>query len=203
MTPLLPAFYFGSVEHYRLLAAREKVVIDIGEHYERQSYRTRTGIVGPNGRLDLVVPVEHDHGRKMPMRGVLISRRSSWPRRHLQAVRSAYGKAPWTIHFIDQLESLLHHPYRRLVDLDLASMRLCIEWLGLSTAIELSERHVANADGHVDLRAAFHPKRPLPAEVTPVKPYPQVFSERHGFIGRMSILDLLFNLGPAAREALG
>lgn len=86
MTPLLPAFYFGSVEHYRLLAAREKVVIDIGEHYERQSYRTRTGIVGPNGRLDLVVPVEHDHGRKMPMRGVLISRRSSWPRRHLQAI---------------------------------------------------------------------------------------------------------------------
>ena len=39
--PLLSSFYFGSVEHYRLLAQHHRVVIDVGEHYERQSYRTR------------------------------------------------------------------------------------------------------------------------------------------------------------------
>ena len=44
--PLLSAFYFGSVEHYRLLARHPKVIIDTGEHYVRQSYRTRTSIVG-------------------------------------------------------------------------------------------------------------------------------------------------------------
>ncbi len=37
MGPVLSAFYFGSVEHYRLLAQRPKVIIDLGEHYERQS----------------------------------------------------------------------------------------------------------------------------------------------------------------------
>ena len=66
--PLLSAFYFGSVEHYRLLVQHATVIIDIGEHYVRQSYRTRTGIVGPTGRQDLSVQVMHDHGRKIHRR---------------------------------------------------------------------------------------------------------------------------------------
>ena len=44
--PLLSGFYFGSVEHYRLLAQHPRVIMDTGEHHVRQSYRTRTAIVG-------------------------------------------------------------------------------------------------------------------------------------------------------------
>ena len=201
-TPLLSAFYFGSVEHYRLLAAHDKVIIDIGEHYVRQSYRTRTSIVGPNGRQDLVVHIGHDHGRKIPMREVALSYTETWPQQQLHAIRSAYGKASWTIHFIDAIEALLLAKHERLVDLDLASMRLCMQWLGLSTVVEVAERHVEVTDGLVDLRSCFHPKKPLPMEVPAVAPYPQVFDERHGFVGRASILDLLLNTGPAAAGRL-
>ena len=47
MIPVLSAFYFGTTEHYRVLAQHPKVIIDLGEHYERQSYRNRTTVIGP------------------------------------------------------------------------------------------------------------------------------------------------------------
>lgn len=198
MIPILPAFYFGSVEHYRLLAQRGKVIIDIGEHYVRQSYRTRTSIVGPNGKQDLVVHIEHGQGRKMPMRDVRLCYDETWPQQHLHAIRSAYGKAPWTIHYIDEIEMVLLARYERLVDLDLASMRLCMKWLALKAEVVISANYVEGTDDLIDLRSSFHPKKPLPAAIAPAGPYPQVFSDRHGFVGRMSVLDLLFNTGPEA-----
>lgn len=224
MTPLLPAFYFGSVEHYRLLAEHPKVIIDTGEHYVRQSYRTRTGIVGPNGKQELCVQVEHGHGKKMHMRDVRPSYAETWPQQHLHAIRSAYGQTPWFIHYIGDIEAVLMRKHDRLVDMDLATMRLGMKWLGLDTELVVSEGYVEVSDewrvlsvdpqSHtqysplithhslLDLRTTFHPKKPLPPEVPPVPPYPQVFADRHGPIPRMSIIDLVCNCGPEAMRYL-
>ena len=35
-----------------------------------------------------------------------------------------------------------------------------------------------------------------------IKKYDQVFMEKHGFIANLSILDLIFNLGPESAEYL-
>lgn len=218
MVPVLPAFYFGSVEHYCLLAKHPRVIIDVGEHYERQSYRTRTRIVGPNGVQDLNVQIARDHGHKMPMHTVGLSTVETWPQQHVHAIRSAYGKAPWTLHYIDAIDEIITTPYARLVDLDLATLRLCMKWLGLTTEVEVSETYVEVSDelrvtsgecphaplvthrSRLDLRTSFHPKRPLPPEVLAGPSYPQVFADRHGFVPRLSVIDLLCNCGPEAKR---
>lgn len=225
MVPVLPAFYFGSVEHYRLLARHPKVIIDIGEHYERQSYRTRTRIVGPNGVQDLTVQIARRSGEKMPMWTVGLSYAETWPHQHVHAIRSAYGNTPWFIHYIDAIEAVILKKYERLVDLDLASMRLGMKWLGLSTEVEVRQEYVVPgilsnvrcsaptvevgriglkpSDNELyDLRTSFHPKRPLPPEISTAPPYPQIFADRHGFQPRMSIIDLVMNTGPQARSFL-
>ena len=204
MVPVLSAFYFGSVEHYRLLASYPKVIIDVGEHYERQSYRTRTSIVGPNGVQDLNVQISRDHGRKMPMRDVGLSYVESWPQQHLHAIRSAYGNAPWFIHYIDDIEAVILKRYDRLVDLDLATLRMGMKWLGLKNEILLSEKfvEVEEIPDAVDLRRAFHPKSPLPSSVPAVATYPQVFQDRHGHYHRLSVIDLVCNAGPRSRDVL-
>ncbi|MBK8339460.1 MAG: WbqC family protein [Flavobacteriales bacterium] len=221
MTPLLSAFYLGSVEHYRLLAQHARVVIDIGEHYERQSYRTRTSILGPNGRQDLLVPITRISGSKMPMRSVGLSYAETWPQQHVHAIRSAYGQTPWFIHYIDEIEMVVLKKYERLVELDLATMRLGMKWLGLRTEVVVAEEYVAGSpmavvspptvatdnrppttDNYADLRSSFHPKKILPPEITPVPSYPQVFADRHGFVPRLSIIDLVMNCGPEARSVL-
>lgn len=200
MVPVLSAFYFGSVEHYRLLAKHPKVILDVGEHYVRQSYRTRTRIVGPNGVQDLSVQVAHDHGSKMAMHSVGLSTVETWPQQHAHAIRSAYGKTPWGIHYIEAVEALITAPHQRLIDLDLASLRLCMKWLGLTTEVEVSETYVEVSGELFDLRTSFHPKRPLPPKVPAGPSYPQVFADRHGFSPRLSVIDLLCNCGPEAKR---
>jgi hypothetical protein len=226
MVPVLPAFYFGSVEHYRLLAQHPRVIIDLGEHYERQSYRTRTSIVGPNGKQDLVVQIARRSGEKMPMRSVGLSYIETWPQQHVHAIRSAYGNTPWFIHYIDAIEAVVMRKYDRLVDLDLATMRMGLKWLGLGTELVVSEAYVVprllsdvpggphsvevGRPGHetsdneqgFDLRTTLHPKRPLPPELSAVPAYPQIFADRHGFVPRMSVIDLVMNAGPEARRYL-
>ncbi len=199
MVPVLSAFYFGSVAHYRLLARHPRVIIDAGEHYERQSHRTRTAIMGPNGRQDLVVPIVRRPGHKMPMREVAVRYAETWPQQHLHAVRSAYGKAPWTVHFLDDIAGVLMQRHDRLIDLDLATLRLGLKWLGLATAIEVRDEYVERCAGP-DLRLRLHPKKPLPPEVPAPIPYPQVFADRHGFMPRMSVIDLVCNCGPEAKR---
>jgi WbqC-like protein family len=220
-TPLLSTFYFGSVEHYRLLAKHPKVIIDIGEHYERQSYRTRTSIVGPNGKQDLLVNIDRRSMEKMPMRTVKLSYAENWPHQHVQAIRSAYGQSPWFIHYIDAIEAVIMQKYERLVDLDLATMQLGMKWLGLKTEVEVSEMYVGVGSPLVgsraqvvsrgslvepgltthdswtpDFRTSLHPKKPLPPELPALPAYPQVFADRHGFVPRMDIIDLVCNCGP-------
>ena len=202
MTPLLPAFYFGSVEHYRVLAQFLSVTIDIGEHYERQSYRTRTTIVGPNGKQDLTVQIARRSGEKMPMNSVGLSYAETWPQQHLHAIRSAYGNTPWYIHYIDEIEDVLMKKYERLVDLDLATMRLGMKWLGLKTEIAVVNEYEEPSEDHLDLRHLLHPKKPLPANVPQVGPYTQVFEDRHGFLPRLSVIDLVCNCGPQAPSYL-
>src|SRR5687768_1207270 len=155
--PVISAAYFGPVELYRFLAKHPRVTMDGGEHYERQSYRTRTSIIGPNGVQQLAVQIARRSGEKMPMRSVGLSYSENWPQQHAHAIRSAYGKTPWHIHFHDAIEELLFARHHRLIDLDLASMRLCLKWLGIQCDLQVSEQYVEGPS--LDLRMALHPKR--------------------------------------------
>ena len=201
-TVLLSACYFGSVEHYALIARSNQLVFDTGEHYQRQSYRTRTSIIGPNGLQELNVSIARRSGEKMPMHTVGLSYAEPWNRQHVQAIRTAYGQTPWYIHYIDEIEAVLMPKYDRLIDLDLATMRMALGWLGITTPIEVRGEHVGDAGGMIDLRHSFHPKKTLPPEVPAIPAYPQVFADRHGFVERLSILDLVMNTGPEARRIL-
>ncbi len=199
--PVICALYFGPVELYRFLAGHNKVIVDVGEHYERQTYRTRTSIIGPNGEQDLVVQIARRSGEKMPMCSVGLSYMESWPQQHIHALRSAYGKTPWFIHFIDAIEELLLQRHERLIDLDLASMQMCLNWVGIKTELVITDEYVETTP-MTDLRVSFQPKKPLPASIAAVPEYPQVFVDRHGFVQRLSIIDLLCNCGPQAIKYL-
>ena len=48
----------------------------------------------------------------------------------------------------------------------------------------------------LDLRSVISAKHPLPDADFESKPYWQVFQQKHGFQPNLSILDLLFNMGP-------
>ena len=47
-----------------------------------------------------------------------------------------------------------------------------------------------------DFREGIRPKHPEPDVDFVPKPYYQVYQQKHGFLANLSILDLLFNMGP-------
>ena len=47
-----------------------------------------------------------------------------------------------------------------------------------------------------DFRLGINPKHPLEDVDFQPKPYYQVYQQKHGFLPNLSILDLLFNMGP-------
>ena len=71
--------------------------------------------------------------------------------------------------------------------------------IGFTPRVELSTEYLHEVPAcDTDLRTLIHPKR-LCTEALPgydPSPYYHVFKERHGFLPDLTIVDLLFNMGP-------
>ena len=72
--------------------------------------------------------------------------------------------------------------------------------LEINSSVKQTSKYIeTNQPGITDLRNVIHPKI---QSQTKLEEYTQVFGDRHGFIPNLSILDLLFNLGPQSNEYL-
>jgi len=157
-------------------------------------------IAGAGGIISLSIPLEDGRNQRLPVNEVLISATENWQLRHLRSIDSSYRKSPFYDHYRDQIKEIYTQPYRRLADWN----SYCLNWLeGLlkwPAEMSFSESRIAHgAAGIEDLRDQVMPKNfRLWNRLT----YRQVFEERTGFIPNLSILDLLFNVGPAAAGML-
>lgn len=85
------------------------------------------------------------------------------------------------------------------------NINVSLEYVNLSAedSAEKSPLLSTDKDECKDLRTIISPKTSLDADIKFVpKPYYQVFAERTGFIPNLSIVDLLFNMGPESRMIL-
>ena len=77
--------------------------------------------------------------------------------------------------------------------------KMC-ELIGLSPCVSPSTEYIPADDARLtdvaDLRDAIRPKHPLPDPLFSPRRYYQVYEAKHGFLPNLSILDLLFNMGP-------
>ena len=123
----------------------------------------------------------------------------SWAKKHLRSIATAYGKAPYFEHYFHQIDGLLTSEYEKLFDLNMATIRWAEKVLGLENDAELYGGEQSN-----DLLAyhsKIHPKKLEGANADQYATYFQCF-DWGGFVPNLSILDLVFNEGPAARTHL-
>lgn len=190
----LSTAYFAPIEWYAAFLADESPVIDIHEHYRKQTWRNRCRIVGPNGVQDLIVPVHLD-GNHTPVKNVRIDYSDRWQQRHWGAIRSAYGQSPFFEHFAPSFEVFFQtQEYTTLVELNTAILETILRLLRVKKNWNYSEEFLPYAER--DLRLILSPKHA--SRIAQPPSYVQVFAERHGFLPNLSILDLLFCEGNAA-----
>lgn len=193
LTPvIIPPCPFAPV-HWFLFAGQQPV-IDIHSSYVKQSYRNRFDILGVNGKVTLTFPVQGQQGKKIPLKEIKLVQ-GTLVRQHLGAIRSGYGRSAFFEYYIEDVESIYNNRHNFLIDLNLN----ILEWykrIGIQLTWQTSST--------VPVRASIIPDQVLePSFQPPAFPsYPQVFSDRHGFVNGLSSLDVIFNKGPKAAEYL-
>jgi len=194
---IFPLFLFPPLSYIKALCTADNPLIDTGEYFVKQSFRNRYEICGPNGREVLIVPLSKGKNEKMPVRQVQVSYAEKWVQQHTGALKTAYANTPFYAYYGPEINAMLQAEPASLCDLSREALAWCLEELGFSDkCTRFSDVYVEAAPADTDHRRAFSTK----AERMPgTGPYPQLFGTRHGFAADLSVLDLLFHEGRAAR----
>lgn len=197
-TVLLEPRYYGSIGWYAALAACEYAIVDYSSRFDKRRKLThRTTIADVNGSLDLTVPISRpptlQPDEPLRWRDLRVSPHDQWWNIHRVTLESAYGRAPYFEFYIDRFLPALTpgvvDRFPTLRDLDTYIDTEICRILGLPAP---SAGRPATVD-IIDLRR----REPEPlCEGKAWPPYYQVRSARHGFLPGLSILDLIFNMGP-------
>jgi hypothetical protein len=201
-TLVIESQYFGSIDFYRTSIGFSYWRLEQYERWEKGQDLNRCYLLGPNNPLLLSVPLEAGRGQRTLLKDVKIAYREAWGSRHWRSIHDAYRRSPWFEYYAPTLEPLFKERPMYLEEWN----RMTLEWVldRLKWTGELGHtkdfREEYPEAGIVDKRNAYR-SRPVPAAEVPYV-YSQVFGERHGFVGNLCILDLLFCEGPGARELL-
>ena len=194
MAVLLPCCYLAPVSHYCAYYRAEDVRLEVCDHFVKQTFRNRCWIDSPNGALALTVPVVKT-GAKTPMRDIRISDHGNWRHQHWIALESSYRQSPFFEYYADDFAHFYEERDGFLMDFNLRLHGVISELLGLEREIKIIDNGHKATD-FIDLRNIAEPKAVADVKDYTAHQYYQVFAQRNGFIPNLSIVDLLFNMGP-------
>lgn len=207
----------------QLWRADEFVLLD-DVQYDKHGWRNRNRIKGPAGPLWLTVPVRVTGCGQPPIRDVEIdATQRRWATRHLHALRANYAPCPFFGWLYPELEAVLTRPWTRLVDLDIALLHLLAGKLGLRPPAQRSSelgiggerctrlvrlcerlgcgRYYSGAAARDYLEPEVFAAAGIAVEFQDYAHphYPQRYGD---FVSHLSVVDLLFNCGPASLNVL-
>ena len=197
---LIHPAYFGSIIQYVGIINAKKVTFEINDNYQKQTYRNRCYIYGPNGIQMLTVPViQSNSGNKQKTKEIRIDNGADWQKLHIRSLHTSYRSSPFFEFYIDDLLIIFEKNYEFLMDLNLTINSVLSDSMEFKSAIRVSETYELEPLGKCDYRSLINAKS---KEKYSLNKYVQVFDNKHGFLPDLSILDLLFNEGPNTLQYL-
>lgn len=188
---ILPPQFLGSVNYYAAMTRYANVVIDCSMRYNKRFKSThRTTICGANNIETITVPiVKPTDSKSATWADVLISDHNQWWGEAFNALQSAYGRTPYFEFYADDFqafftESVVGMPLMQL-DMQLDTLLRRLLMIDARVSYEMPE-NLEYVDDYRERAIRF----------TTDIPYYQIRTERHGFMPGLSVVDMLFNIGP-------
>lgn len=190
--------------------------------YEKNEWQNRNRIKTAQGAQWITVPVNYRFPQTIREVGIADRR---WPRKLCRSIEQAYAKAPYTADYWPEIKRILNEPFDLLRDLNAELIGLLGGNLGCTAPLKLaSDLGVTNTDpterllelceamdadgylsgqeGRAYLDRDKFASRGVSLYFQAVEA--PVYAQLHGdFASHLSVLDLLFNLGPEAAALVG
>ena len=208
---------------HKICLADQYVIYDEVEltHY---GYSNRANIAGKDGAKTLSIPVHresHDRPRIQDIR--IDNSNQRWRRKHWDSIRYCYGKAPYFQTYADQFETVYERSWDHLVDLNIKLLEVVLDCLVIqkpihrASSLQLSGR---KSDRVIDLcrklgSTAFifgsggRKYADLEAfRCAGIEPlfqqyrHPEYMRAAGGSVKLLSVIDLLFNVGPGSLDVI-
>lgn len=191
---ILSTSYLPPIEYFALLLKSKNVIIEQNETYKKQTYRNRCNIYSEKGVMALSIPVNKPNGNASKTKDIELIYSEKWNKNHWKAICSAYQSSPFFLYYQDDLEEIFIRKYERLLDFNMDLMKKLIELIDIDVNISFTDNFIKPNSSINDFRFSISPK--IDSSIKKFPSYIQVFNDRHGFIKNLSIIDLLFNMGP-------
>jgi hypothetical protein len=200
MNIILPSAYFPPISYFAYLLAAD-ATIEAKEHFVKQSIRNRCVITDPHGKLMLYIPKEKT-GNRAVMDQVRTSEHEHWRRTHWRSIADSYRSSPYFEYYEDDFQPFFEETDDNIFNIGQRSIQKVFELLRLPYSTQVTTEYYEGSHA-IDLRNAWNTidyRNQSPVANFPE--YIQVFSDRNPFFPDLSILDLLFCLGPKSVDYL-
>lgn len=188
---LLHPSYFPNIAHFVAVVNSEHPTFEVCDNYQKQTYRNRCDIYAANGKLSLTVPVIYSQKNRQLYKDVTIYNEDNWQQQHLKSLESAYRMSPFFEFYIDDLLPLFETQFKTILELNMTCFDVLCDCLQIEKNYTLTKTY--QREHTDDLRFLVNARKQIDFNF---EKYMQVFTEKHGYISNLSILDLLFNEGP-------
>ena len=189
---ILSTQYFPSISWVQSFLQQHEVQIEQWENYQKQGLMNRCKILGAEAIITLSVPLTGGREQKNLVKELKINNSSRWNIEHQRALKSCYSKAPFFDYYFEPIQKLLAQKHEFLLELNMEIVQLLTGWF--------------RWQGKISYTTSFE-KKPPPNPQSPILnpqslTYMQVFGDRLPFTPGLSVLDILFCLGPQAKSLL-
>ncbi|MGY8942439.1 MAG: WbqC family protein [Flavobacteriales bacterium] len=187
--------YFGPISQYSEIINTAEVLFEVHDNFQKQSFRNRCYIFNTNGKQLLNIPVKHPNSSsRKQTKDTLIENATHWQDQHFKSLKTAYRNSPFFEFYVDDLAHIFEKKYTYLQDINIDTFLFVSEALQISSNFKKTSSYteVLESNDFRNLAAIKTQPKNL------VKPYIQMFDDKHGFLPNLSILDLLFMEGPNA-----
>jgi hypothetical protein len=190
---LLSTAYLPPINYLSRIALADEITIEAHESYTKQTFRNRCQIYSPNGSQALIIPINKVNGNHTKTIDVQISDHYDWRSHHWKSLQTAYNTSAFFMYYKDEIRKILQFSSINLFKYNMHVLNFLLMEIGIKKTVKISVDYINNPSEIEDLRTCIKPKSNVPINNPE---YYQLYSQKHGFLENLSILDLLFNEGP-------
>ena len=191
-TPVFPLCYSGTIEYFAHIIKYETILIDKHEFVPKQTSRIFLEILNANGIQKLSIPI-NNKSQKIPYHLITIDNKQRWQHQHWQSLLSSYKSSPFFEHYEHYFLNFYHTKYDSLFEFNCLMLNAILKALKVNIKLCFSNQYL---DSNLCL-SDFRDKESFKKTRNVLLPqYYQTFSYKHHFVCNLSMLDLIFNIGP-------